>query len=71
MSVYRTLTIACCHCGVEQSFDIFSVDYDDWQAGELAQIAFPYLSPGQREMMISETCDTCWDKMFGFGDDEE
>lgn len=69
MSVW-TLHLRCCHCGVEQSFDVISADYDNWQAGELAQNAFPYLSPGQREMMISQTCDTCWDRMFSTDEED-
>ena len=32
--------------------------------GEFAQDCFPYLTAGQRELMISNTCDDCWNKFF-------
>jgi hypothetical protein len=41
----------------------------DWQAGKLIQDALPELDADQRELLISGTCPTCWDEMFGF--DEE
>jgi DNA-directed RNA polymerase subunit RPC12/RpoP len=39
--------------------------------GELIQDAFPYLTAGQRELMLSNTCDTCWNKFFPEDDDDE
>ena len=33
-------------------------------SGELIQDALPYLSASEREMLISGTCDDCWQKMF-------
>jgi len=35
------------------------------------QDIFPDLSIGDRELLISGTCDTCWQKMFGSDCDEE
>jgi hypothetical protein len=35
-----------------------------WKAGELAQRAFPELTAGQREAIMTGTCDPCWDQMF-------
>ena len=32
---------------------------------------FDYLSAGQRELMISGTCDTCWNKFFPYANKEE
>ena len=40
--------------------DRFSIGFN----GKLIQDAFPYLTDGQRELMISNTCDTCWNKFF-------
>lgn len=34
------------------------------------QDIFPYLTPAERELLISGTCDECWNKMFGGEDDE-
>ena len=39
-------------------------DYWDWDDGVNAQIAFPYLSANEREMLISGICPTCWARMF-------
>ena len=48
-----TISTACRHCG-----------WIDWQEGELIQVALPTLTEGERELLISGTCDTCWDRMF-------
>lgn len=44
------------------------VDKHDWIAyktkGKLCQDAFPYLSPCEREMLITGTCPECWDTLF-------
>lgn len=51
-------------CGHENEVEVNHMDYLDWQNGELAQDAFPYLSANEREMLISGCCPRCWDKMF-------
>lgn len=54
----------CPFCGRENEVEVNHMDYLDWQNGELAQDAFPYLSANEREMLISGCCQRCWDKMF-------
>lgn len=61
----------CPFCGRENEVEVNESDYWDWDGGELAQIAFPYLSADEREMLISGICPTCWDKMFGDGNQWE
>lgn len=40
-------------------------DMTDWLSGSLAiQDALPYLTAGERELLISEICSDCFDKMF-------
>lgn len=34
------------------------------------QNIFPYLSAGERELLLSGICPDCWNKMFGGEDDE-
>ena len=34
------------------------------------QDIFPYLTPAERELLISGICPECWDKLFG-GEDNE
>ena len=54
----------CPFCGHENEVEVNHMDYLDWQNGELAQDAFPYLSANEREMLISGCCPRCWNKMF-------
>ena len=54
----------CPFCGCENEVEVNHMDYLDWQDGELAQDAFPYLSANEREMLISGCCPRCWNKMF-------
>lgn len=35
-----------------------------WQNGELIQHCFPQLRPAERELMISQTCEKCFHRMF-------
>lgn len=42
-----------------------------WQQGEFIQNAFPRLSADDREIMISGTHPTCWDKMFPPEDEDD
>lgn len=60
----------CPFCGGGTGVHVNESDYWDWDDGELAQVAFPYLSASERETLISGICPTCWDGMFGGNDDE-
>ena len=57
-------------CGKRYTFDIDPEDYYRFQHGTYAQVAFPYLTADQRELMVSQTCGECFDKMFPPDDDE-
>ena len=59
---------SCPFCGKAHSVWVNEIDYLDWQDGELAQNAFPYLSADDREMLISGICPSCWNGMFGSAD---
>ncbi len=61
----------CPFCGRGNEVEVNENDYWDWQDGELAQIAFPYLSADEREMLISGICPTCWDSMFGSVEEDD
>lgn len=65
--------MATCHfCGTTHTMTVCIDDYFDWQDGELIQRAMPYLTPGERELLKSQTCQDCWDKMMaGLPDEEE
>ena len=64
-----TVVTRCPFCGHANEVEVNEMDYLDWSDGELAQVAFPYLSADEREMLISGICPTCWDGMFGSEDD--
>ena len=64
-----TLTIICPICGIAHSVCVRSEDYDAWQAGALAQNAFPYLTAEEREQLISHLCPICQADIFGAEDD--
>ena len=58
------LEIQCRKCG--RLVDVF-VNMDDfyaWQDGKLIQDALPYLTPDEREIIMSNICGPCFDKMF-------
>lgn len=61
---YFILTV-CPMCGQDHEIGVNEMDFWDWQDGELAQNAFPYLTPNEREMLISGICPDCWDRIFG------
>jgi hypothetical protein len=52
----------CCHQVTKISFN--GEDWLRWQEGELIQVAMPYLTSDERELMISSVCGTCFDAMF-------
>lgn len=58
------LELECKYCDYEETITIPQADYRAWHNGKYIQDAFPYLTDGQRELMLSNTCDTCWDKFF-------
>jgi hypothetical protein len=61
--------IRCIHCN--KNYDVWA-DPDDltaWSEGELIQVALDYLSDDERELLLSGTCGTCWDKMYGEDDE--
>jgi hypothetical protein len=61
-----TQVVNCRHCGKAYLLAYDQDDYNDWKSGEkLIQDALSYLSAGDRELLLSKTCDSCWEKMFG------
>lgn len=41
-----------------------------WQNGMKIQHAFPDMTPGQREFLLTGICDPCWDKLWKEPDGE-
>ena len=63
-------TAACYQCGTVQTITAPVANFLAWENGEFAQDALYMLSAGEREMLISQTCDACFVKMFGEPEDE-
>lgn len=59
------LQVTCRICKNTYLIKVERADYEKFEAGEgHVQDIFPYLSAADRELLISQTCGTCWDKLF-------
>lgn len=59
------LPIRCIYCNTMHDVYVKTDDYDKFRHGEgYVQTLFPYLSAGKRELLISQTCESCFDDMF-------
>ena len=68
----QSVTVTCVHCGLDHSLLVNPDDLISWQAGKgYIQDLLGYLSAGERELLISGTCDNCFQTMFGQDDDPE
>jgi hypothetical protein len=56
--------VSCRWCAKKHEIIVKTKDFAAYQAGQLAQRAFPYLSADQREMLITRTCGECWHTMM-------
>ena len=63
------LEATCIHCHRTFKFSVDATKYEQWRDGKLLiQDAFPELTPGERELLLSSICGECFDIVFG--DDE-
>lgn len=69
------LTVECRRCASSSL-----IQCEGWQVVEMSkprgermlmQDIFPNLSIEDRELLISGTCNTCWQELFGSDEDEE
>ena len=56
--------IACRRCGETTVVVADENDMRTWGTGTLIQDALPYLSADHRELLMSATCDSCWQELF-------
>jgi len=71
MGMARITTQRCMECGQTGTVLVQMSDYLEWMGGKLIQHAFPTLSDGLREQLITGTHPECWDKMFPPEEEEE
>lgn len=75
MSTMITFDVDCRLCGqttqVPATVEQLTELYLPRTQRRLMQEIFPDLSIGDRELLISGTCNTCWQKLYGSEDEEE
>jgi hypothetical protein len=59
-----TKNYACDHCDHTEEITFGFDDYAKWKDGEYIQDVLDYLTPDEREIMLSATCGKCFDKFF-------
>jgi hypothetical protein len=64
-----TIAIKCVECSKLVEFDVDEQGLADWHAGILIQHALPELEAPLREMLITQLCPTCFDKLFAEEDE--
>ena len=60
----QIIVVVCQMCRRKFDIEVNLEDVHSWMDGELIQDALPYLSAGERELLISHTCDDCWTVLF-------
>lgn len=57
--------VKCWHCGIITSIILNKEDFYDWLGGHLPiEQVLDYLSANERELLISNTCGSCFDSLF-------
>ena len=70
LAMTAVVAVPCRLCQEVTDLTVNAEGFVNWQAGEYIQDALPELSADMRELLISGTCPTCWEKMFP-SDEEE
>ena len=67
------LEFPCNYCGILYTILANSEDVEKWLSDDEVYIQdiLAYLSPAERELMISGTCGNCWKNMYGPDIDED
>ena len=58
------VSATCEHCNNKSIIVVKTADMQAWEDGKFIQDAMPYLTAGERELLISATCGDCFDKFF-------
>lgn len=59
-----TVEVVCVDCKRTKTFTVSKAGYDCWVKGDLIQRAMPEVPDADREILISQTCGDCFDKLF-------
>jgi hypothetical protein len=66
----RKMEVRCRSCDSVTDVPITDEQLKEWRKGKYIQDVAPELSPGLRELLISQTCEPCFDRMFKEDEDE-
>lgn len=69
MNATRPVAVSCRLCGDIQTLQLSYDGEKRWRSGELIQDALPELTVDERELLISGTCEKCWNKLFPDSED--
>ena len=58
------LVIQCSSCDQAYTLDVTNDQLQRWSKGELAQNVFTNLTAAERELLITQTCGECFNKLF-------
>ena len=68
----QVFDIRCKHCGIVYQIIANEDDMLKWVSGSgYIQDVMGYLSPAERELLISGICDNCWNILFPEVDNDE
>ena len=58
--------VTCVNCKTKHVIIVPTAGYRRWATGQAKiQDALPMLSEDERELLMSNICPRCWDKLFG------
>lgn len=69
--LYVFTTIPCPQCKASDEIEVKGRDLYRYNQGAFIQDAFPYLSPADRERLMSGYCGPCFDVLFSDEESEE
>jgi len=64
LAMTSVVAVPCRICQETTELNVSVQGLVNWKSGELIQDALPELSCGERELLISGTCGTCFDELF-------
>ena len=62
--MFEVHLISCNRCHAQIKLVLDRKDFAAWKHGLLIQHAFPYLTPDEREILISGLCGLCFDDLY-------
>ena len=64
LAMTAVVAVPCRMCQETTDLKVNFQGFVNWKSGELIQDALPELSADERELLISGTCNECWQQLF-------